>query len=172
MWAGNGVEGAGIFFGAITLYLVNLLYNPLHRLLALFVSWLCFWYFSHCLAHYIVGRLLGVNFLYYYVGRSSLIKLNIKSISFVMKFVPVLGIKIDKTSFNNVSKYRRAATYASGAFASMLTPIIPLIYSAIHLDMLTTLILSVMTFGNIIFTLYFSSRIGDLSRARRALSRD
>ncbi|MEM4211512.1 MAG: hypothetical protein QXX16_00395 [Nitrososphaerota archaeon] len=172
LWAGNSIEVIGIFLGAIMLCLVSLMYNPLLRLVSLFVAWLCFWYFSHCLAHYIVGRLLGVNYLYYYFGRSSLIKLNLRPISFIMKFVPVLGIKIDKASFKNVSRYRKAATYASGAFASMLAPLIPFIYSAIYLDLFTTLAFGFITFGNIIFTLYFSSKVGDLSRARKALRQD
>lgn len=172
LWAGNSIEVIGIFLGAMMLYLVDFLYNPLLRLLGLFVSWLCFWYFTHCLAHYVVGRALGVNFLYYYIGRSSLVKLNLKSISFLMNFVPVLGIKIDKSSFKNVSRHRKAATYASGALASMLTPLIPFIYSAIYLDIFTTLAFGVITFGNIIFTLYFSSKIGDLFRARKSLRQE
>lgn len=172
LWAGNLVEVLGMSFGVVMLFLVNFLHIPLLRLLSLFVSWFCFWYFSHCLAHYIVGRLLGVNYLYYFIGRSSLLRLNIKPISFIMKYVPVLGIKIDKGLFKNVSRHRKAATYASGAVASMLTPIVPLIYSVVYLDILTTLIFSIITFGNIIFTLYFSSRIGDLYRARKALRQD
>ncbi|MEM2374463.1 MAG: hypothetical protein QXI11_08510, partial [Thermoproteota archaeon] len=96
----------------------------------------------------------------------------LRPISFIMKFVPVLGIKIDKASFKNISRYRKAATYASGAFASMLAPLIPFIYSAIYLDLFTTLAFGFITFGNIIFTLYFSSKVGDLSRARKALRQD
>ncbi len=169
LWLGNTIEVAGIIVGFILLYSLNFLTHSLLRFLVLIISWMCFWYFPHCLAHFIVGRILGIRFMYYFAGRSSLIKMRLPLVTSILSVVPALGIKIDKHSTLNISRNRIAVMYASGVSASMLCPLIPFIYSLIYLDYIITLFIGVITFGNIIFTIYFSFKVGDFSKAVKAL---
>lgn len=166
---GNAIEITGLSYAILSLFLVNPVPHPLQKLMLLLTSWFCFWFFSHCLAHFVVGRIFGVNFLYYFVGKSSLIKLNLPFISFFAKIFPVLGIKMDKASFKNLSPKKQAVVFASGALASMISPLICLIYAIIYLEAWIGGFLSVMTTGNIVFTLIFSAKVGDLSKARKSL---
>ncbi len=169
LWIGNTIEVTGIILGLIILFSVDLIPYYVFKLLALLFSWFCFWYFSHCIAHYIVGKILNINFLYYYVGRSGLIKLELPIISHIFRFIPVLGIKIDRASLRKVSKQRIAIMYISGALASMLCPLVSLTYSLINLDYYTTLLIGILTLTNILFTLHFSSKVGDFSKAMNVL---
>ncbi|MCS7121348.1 MAG: hypothetical protein NZ895_01920 [Archaeoglobaceae archaeon] len=155
VWLGNLIEVAGITFGSIVLLLDR-------SLLSLLISWFCFWYFSHCITHYIVGKIFGIKFLYYFVGKSAILKLNLQIFKF-FKIFPVLGIKVDKDSIKRVSKKRKAIFYSSGAFASMFSPIICLFFTK---DFTSFLILATLTVLNIAFTLIFSSKVGDLYKAR------
>lgn len=169
VWLGNAIEIIGLSFGFLSLLLINPLLHPLLKLMLLLVAWFCFWFFSHCLAHFIVGKILGVHFLFYFVGRSSLTKLNLPFILSLAKVFPVLGIKIDKASLRNISPRKQAVMFASGALASMILPITCSMYALLHLEMWFGAFLSIITAGNIVFTLIFSVKVGDLSRAKKAL---
>lgn len=168
LWLGNSIEITGLFFGFLSLYLVEFMPNSLQKFLLLLISWFCFWFFSHCLAHFVVGRILGAKFLYYFLGPSALVKLNLPVLLFFFKRFPVLGIKIDKESLKNISRKKRALIFASGAFASMISPSISLFYS-LNLEIWISGFIGLITAANIVFTLYFSTKFGDLQKAIREL---
>ena len=141
----------------VQLFLVNALF--------VLVAWFCFCFFSHDLAHHIVGRFVGVRFRYYFLGRSAIIKLGLPRVSNAMKFVPVLGLKIDKPSLNSISLNGVRAMYASGVVSSMLLPwiAVPVGY-AVNLPL--GILITILTLANDAFTLYFSVQVGDLHHAR------
>jgi hypothetical protein len=134
---------------------------------ALFVlaAWFCLWFFSHDLAHHIVGRIVGVGFRYYFLGRSSITKLDLPIASNLLRVVPVLGLKIDKSSLNSISPNRIRAMYASGAVSSMFLPwiVIPIGFSV---GLLFGILLTLLTVANDVFTLYFSPQVGDIHQVR------
>jgi len=134
---------------------------------ALFVlaAWLCLWFFSHDLAHDIVGRIFGITFRYYFIGRSPIIRLDIPIVSNAMRLVPVLGLKVDKRGLNAISPNRVRAMYASGAVSSMFLPWLA-IPSGYAVSLSVGILITVLTIANDIFTLYFSTRVGDLHKAR------
>lgn len=169
VWLGNAIEIIGLAYGFLSFFLINQLLYSLPKLMVLLVSWFCFWFFSHCLAHFAIGKILGVNFLYYFVSKSSLTKLDIPIISFLAKLFPVLGIKIDRSTFKSISPKKKAMVYASGTLASMISPMVCLIYAVVYLENWMGAFLSLITAGNIVFTLIFSAKVGDLSKARNSL---
>jgi hypothetical protein len=133
--------------------------------LFLLVAWFCFWFFSHDLAHHIVGRIVGVGFRYYFLGRSTATKLSLPIVSNLLRMFPVLGLKIDKSSLNSISPNKVRAMYASGAVSSMFLPwlVIPAGFSV---GLSVGILLTFVTIANLVFTLYFSPRVGDLHHAR------
>ena len=141
---------------------------PLDALFIL-VAWFCLWFFSHDLAHHIVGRVVGVSFRYYFLGRSAITKMSLPIVSNLLRVVPVLGLKIDRSSLKAVSPNRARAMYASGALFSMFLPwvVIPTGYIV---SLPVGILLTVLTVGNDVFTLYFSPRVGDLHHARMVRS--
>ena len=137
---------------------------PLNALFVL-VSWFSLWFFSHDLAHHIVGRIGGVGFRYYFLGRSAIAKLDLPIASNLLKFVPVLGLKIDKSSLDSISPNRVRAMYSSGALFSMFLPWV-VIPAGFSVGLPVGILLTLLTVANDIFTLYFSPRVGDLHHAR------
>ena len=134
---------------------------------ALFVliAWFCLWFFSHDLAHHIVGRIVGVGFRYYFLGRSAIMKLDLPAVSSVLRFVPVLGIKIDKHTLNSSSQNGVRVMYASGALSSMFLPWVA-IPTGFAVNLPVGIFLTIMTVANDLFTVYFSVQVGDLHHAR------
>ena len=137
---------------------------PLNVLLIL-VAWFCFWFFSHDLAHHIVGRIFGVSFRYYFLGRSAITKMSLPVASNLLRVVPVLGVKIDKSILNSISPKNVRAMYASGALSSMLLPwvVVPTSYA---ISFPVGILLTILTIANDVFTLYFSPRVGDFHQVR------
>jgi len=133
--------------------------------LFLLVAWFCFWFFSHDLAHYIVGRIVGVGFRYYFLGRSTITRLSLPIVSNLLRMFPVLGLKIDKSSLNSISPNKVRAMYASGATSSMLLPWI-VIPTGFAIGLPVGILITILTMANVGFTLYFSPQVGDLHHAR------
>jgi hypothetical protein len=82
-----------------------------------------------------------------------------------MRLVPILGLKIDKPIMNSISPNKVRGMYASGALSSMFLPwlAIPAGY-AVSLPL--GIFVTILTFANDVFTLYFSVQVGDLHHAR------
>ncbi len=137
---------------------------PVDALLVL-VAWFCLWFFSHDLAHHIVGRVVGVRFRYYFLGRSAITKLSLPIVSNLLRVVPVLGLKVERSSLKSVSANRARAMYASGALFSMFLPWV-VIPAGFAVGLLVGILLALLTVANDVFTLYFSPRVGDLHHAR------
>jgi hypothetical protein len=141
---------------------------PVDALLVL-VAWFCLWFFSHDLAHHIVGRVVGVRFRYYFLGRSAITKLSLPIVSNLLRVVPVLGLKVERSSLKSVSANRARAMYASGALFSMFLPWV-VIPAGFAVGLLVGILLALLTVANDVFTLYFSPRVGDLHHARMVRS--
>jgi len=127
-------------------------------------AWFCLWFFSHDLAHHVVGRVLGVGFRYYFLGRSSITKLRLPMVSELSSKIPVLGLKIDKHTLESVSLNKARIIYASGAISSMLLPFLVL-PTAYVISTPVGILFTLLTLANSLFTIYFSSHVGDLHRA-------
>src|SRR2546426_9334403 len=134
-------------------------------LIFIFAAWFCFWFFSHDLAHHIVGRIVGVSFRYYFLGRSAITKMSLPIASNLLRAIPVLGLKIDKSSLNSISPNNVRAMYASGTVSSMLLPwvVVPTGYA---ISFPVGILLTILTLANDVFTLYFSPQAGDIHQAR------
>lgn len=168
IWSGTFFEVACILLGFVFLYFSDFT-HPALGVLLLLASWFCLWFFSHCLTHLIVGRVLGMHFRFYFIGRSSLLRLNLPGVPLLLKRFPVLGIKIADESFRRVEPRKRALMFASGALASMTFPLISVFYAWLYLPTWITVIVGVFTASNILFTSYFSSKAGDFWKAKTTL---
>lgn len=167
----NLLQIIGLILASAVLIAAASLTPPLSYLLAL-VSWVLYWFASHCLAHYIVGTLLGIRFSHYFIGLSNLYRLNIGLPQQLKLMLFTLGIKTEGGSFYTASPRAKAAMYAAGAVASIAVPFTTpfyLIYKGVFNEGLLFLLLSLL---NTSFSLYFSFKAGDLWKAKRALKRE
>jgi len=163
------MQGASLCVVGIMVGLLFLFAAPQVRPLSLgffflLGAWLCLWFFSHDLAHHVVGRVLGVGFRYYFFGRSAITKLRLPVVSELSSKIPVLGLKIDKHTLKSVSPNKARIMYASGAISSMLLPLLVL-PTAYVISTPVGILFTLLTLANSIFTIYFSSHVGDLHRA-------
>lgn len=157
---GHAVTISGTALGLALLYLATHAVPPLRFVLTL-SSFFALWYFPHTLSHFIVGRLLGINFSYYFLGKTGLRRL----IKFVGRIpIPVLGIRINRDSFDGVARWRKRIMFLSGVFASMFLPVLCLVVPQPYPY---NMVISLIVFGNMGFTFPTSYLVGDVWKARR-----
>jgi len=166
---GNTMGIVGTIFALYLSFIAQSFQSDLPRLFLYLLSFASFVFFPHCLAHFLVGRIVGVRFRYYFLGKSGVTKLHLPLISRVATALPILTLKVDKSSLSSVSRGRRAAMFASGAVASMWLPVIPTIISLGQLPVTQSVLLIMLAGLNVAFDLYYSPKAGDMSRARSSL---
>jgi hypothetical protein len=165
---GNGIEVLGIAVGVYLLVAASSINAVPLRFLVYLISWVCLVFFPHCLAHFAVGRLVGVRFTHYTLGKSSITKLRLPVISSVSSMIPLLTLKIDPGSLWSVSPGARAVMFASGAVVSMILPFLAVVASIGRLPVIWSVGLFIISLANVCFDLYYSPRAGDLSRIKCA----
>jgi len=134
------------------------------RLLLYLVAWASLVVFPHCLAHFVVGRSVGIRFSNYSIAHSSIVKLRMPVVSAVAAKAPVLTLNIEKGSLRTTSRGRRAAMFASGAAASVIFPFFVAVSSLSHLPTDLSFLLFILSTANLVFDFYYSPKAGDLSR--------
>jgi hypothetical protein len=127
------------------------------------LSFACLIFFPHCLAHFIIGTLVGIKFDYYSIRESSISRLNLP-ISFPR--LPVLSLKVNRESLKHTNPFGRGAMFASGAIVSVLLPFIVVASALPNIPQLPGMLLLVLAIANAAFDLYYSPRAGDFSRMR------
>ncbi len=138
--------------------------------LAKLVAWFLLWFFTHDLAHLLVGVLAGVRFSHYYVGLSNLYRSKLVPRKF-KKFIVALGIKIDR-SRSRAGRYGYFAMYVAGPLASMISPFaVPLYLVAAGRFGTFALLLLVLSVVNVAFTIPFSTSVGCIAKGLRVLRR-
>jgi len=133
------------------------------RILPLIICWFSMVYFPHCLAHYIVGRLFGVEFSHYTLSRSMLSKSGIPIISRMFSVRVFLTLRIKRRARRGMFPM-----FISGPIASMLSPL-AVVYITYTYDKTSANILAILTILNIVFSGYFSYRNGCIRKAINSL---
>lgn len=135
------------------------------------LSWVLLWFFTHDLAHLIIGLVTGVRFSYYYLGRSDIVRLKGFLPDSLKSMIIVLGLKIDRIN-SRANSAGFVAMYVAGPLASMFLPfIVPIVILLKDSHSLTGLILLIVSLVNLGFTLWFSPKVGCISKARRQLEK-
>jgi len=162
---GNLVEFAGILFAVYLILIAPEVASLTVKLVLYLVAWGCMEFFPRGLTHYLVGRLVGVKFRYYSLGKSAAYKLKTPFLGLVTSRLPVLTLNVDRKSLRSVGRSGRFAMFSSGAISSMILPFIVAFGSFRDLPLIFSALLLFLSAANFAFDLYFSPKVGDISRA-------
>ena len=161
---GVSVGVTGTLLGFLVLLVPPYPSVPLLSLLLLLASFGLLTYFSHCLAHFIVGKIIGLKFSYYVFGAS--LKTNSQVIRRLDELLPRLGIRLTSESRKNATHRQRVLVFSSGVITSTLLPLIPVTIGYLTLPNPMRTIPLLLWIAYVIFGAYFSPRFGDLSRIK------
>jgi hypothetical protein len=168
---GNTAQIAGIVAACVALAVARFTNPKPTAIAAMIAAWILLYFFCHGIAHWTVGRLLGIRFAFYTVGGTSNPEGYPAGLRWLFVHLPFFGVQTEKASMQKASPMAKAIMWSAGVTSSAVVP---------TLSALCTWSASVP--GSTLFLLFavfwamgtlasnWRSRTGDFSKARRALS--
>jgi hypothetical protein len=168
--AGNVVQIAGVVAACIALALARSAQSKPAALAAMIAAWLLLYFFCHGIAHWAVGRLLGIRFAFYTIGGTGNPEGYPVGLRWLFEHFPFLGVQTDKASMQKASPMAKAIMWSAGVTSSAVVPTLSALWawrSGVPGSKLLLLFAVFWAIG----TLSSNWRIqtGDYSKARRAL---
>jgi len=120
--AGNAIQLAGLIGGALLLYAATraairsiAISETLTALLLIYLS-------CHAIAHWFVGRVLGIRFRFYTLGGAGDPQSWPPGLRWLMEHAPFFGVQTDKVSMETANPFAKAVMWSAGVTSSALLP--------------------------------------------------
>ena len=169
--AGNAVQIAGVAAACILLALGIAARPKPAPTIAMLLAWALLYFCCHGIAHWAVGRLLGIRFAFYTVGGTEHPEGYPAGLRWVFVHLPFLGVKTEKASMQKTSPRAKAIMWSAGVTSSAVVPTLSAFcaWRAGIPGSMPFLIFAVFwAIGTLASN--WRSRTGDYSKARRALN--
>jgi len=152
---GTAILAAGTGAGVVAIVVCDDIDSPLWKSTVFLAGFGALELSTHSLAHWVVGRLMGMRFTYYFLGGPP---------------PPRPGAKLDYATYLRVPPRKRAAMHASGAVVTKLIPfaLIP-VARAYDLPVSVVGLLAVVGAGQIVTDVLLSTKSSDWKKVKREL---
>ncbi len=168
--AGNSVQLGGMLAAYFALRASRAAPSRTMAVIAMLLGWLLLYFFSHAIAHWIVGRLVGIRFLFYTVGGTGNPEGWPPGLRWIFEHLPFLGVQTEKLSMQSASPRARAIMWSAGVTASAIMPTLGVVWAWLGGVPGSRLFLVFAVFWALgTLASNWTSRTGDYSKARRAL---
>ncbi len=133
-------------------------------------AWLLLYFFCHGIAHWAVGRLLGIRFAFYTVGGTGNPEGYPAGMRWVFEHLPFFGVQTEKASMQKASPMSKAIMWSAGVTSSAVVPTLSA-FCAWNAGVPGSKLFLIFAVFWAIGTLSsnWRSLTGDYSKARRAL---
>jgi hypothetical protein len=168
--AGNLVQVAGILTACFVLGLAKSLASKPAAITAMITAWLLLYFFCHGIAHWLVGRILGIRFAFYTIGGTANPAAYPAGARWLFEHLPFFGVQTEKVSMQHSTPLAKAIMWSAGVTSSALVPTMSALYArSANLPGSKLFLIFAVIWG--IATLSSNWRQnGDFSKARRALA--
>ena len=173
IFAGNAWQLAGMAVACILLWLARSQdWQPAAIAAGMMIaSWVLFYFFCHGIAHWAMGRLLGIRFAFYTVGGTGNPAGYPAGLRWIFEHLPFFGVQTEKASMQKASPMSKAIMWSAGVTSSAVVPTLSALY-AWHARIPGGKLFTIFAVGWAIGTLSsnWRSPTGDFAKARRALT--
>jgi hypothetical protein len=167
---GNSLQIAGILVAGFALALPQLVRSRLLAIAGMIAAWLLLYFFCHGIAHWAVGRLLGIRFSFYTIGGTGNPEGYPAGLRWLFEHLPFFGVQTDKASMQKASPMSKAIMWSAGVTSSALVPTLSAVCARSANVPGSKLFLIFAVFWAIgTLASNWRSQTGDYSKARRAL---
>jgi hypothetical protein len=118
---GNAIQLAGLFVGCLLLLEASARFTNL-AVVEMLAGLLLIYLSCHAIAHWLVGRLLGIRFRSYTVGGTANPQGWPVGLRWPMQHAPFFGVQTDKVSMDNAKPSAKAMMWSAGVTSSALLP--------------------------------------------------
>jgi hypothetical protein len=138
---------------------------------AMLVAWVLLYFCSHAIAHWLVGRAVGIRFKFYTVGGTGNPEGWPPGLRWVFGHLPFFGVQTEKLSMQNASPAAKALMWSAGVTSSAILPTLGAFVAwRSRVPGSGWFFLFTVFWAAGALASNWTSRTGDYSKARRALS--
>lgn len=168
--AGNTLQIAGVAAAGFALALSRSTHSKPAAIAAMIAAWLLLYLFCHAIAHWAVGRLLGIRFAFYTVGGTGNPEGYPAGLRWLFEHLPFFGVQTGKASMQNARPMARAIMWSAGVTSSALVPTLSALYAwRAGVPGSKPFLVFAGIWAIVTLASNWTSRTGDYSKARRAL---
>jgi hypothetical protein len=167
---GNSVQLAGLVAACFALATARTAHSTGVAVAAMIVAWILLYFFCHAIAHWLVGRILGIRFAFYTVGGTGNPEGWPGGVRWLFEHLPFFGVQTERDSMQNASPKAKAVMWSAGVTSSAVIPTLGVLWAwgagvpGSKLFLLFALGWAAGTLAS-----NWRSPTGDYSKARRAL---
>lgn len=137
---------------------------------AMIAAWTLLYFCCHGIAHWAVGRLLGIGFAFYTIGGTGNPEGYPAGLRWVFEHLPFFGVQTEKASMQKASPMAKAIMWSAGVTSSAVVPTLAAFFGFLARIPGSTLFLIFALFWALgTLSSNWRNRTGDYSKARRAL---
>jgi hypothetical protein len=168
---GNVLQIAGIAAAYLALSLARSATSKVAAIVAMISAWVLLYFFCHGIAHWAVGRLLGIRFAFYTIGGTGNPEAYPAGIRWMFEHLPFFGVQTERASMQKASLMAKAIMWSAGVTSSALVPTLGALCAwrsgvpGSKLFLIFAVIWAIATLAS-----NWTSRTGDYAKARRALA--
>jgi hypothetical protein len=170
--AGNTVQIAGLAAACAALALSRSTPAKPAAIAAVMMiaAWLLLYFFCHGIAHWTVGRLLGIRFAFYTVGGTGNPAGYPAGLRWLFEHLPFFGVQTEKASMQKASPMAKAIMWSAGVTSSAVVPTLSALYAwNVGLPGSKPFLIFAMFWAIGTLASNWRSQTGDYAKARRAL---
>jgi len=167
---GNAVQISGLAAACLALAAAGSARSTTGAVVAMVAGWILLYFCCHAIAHWVVGRILGIRFAFYTVGGTGNPEGWPAGLRWLFEHLPFFGVQTEKASMQRASPVARAIMWSAGVTSSAVVPTLGALWawrSGVPRSKLFFLVALFWAAGTLASN--WSSRTGDYSKARRAL---
>jgi len=168
--AGNTLQIAGIAAACLALRAARATQSKPTAVVAMISAWVLLYFFCHGIAHWAVGRLLGIRFAFYTIGGTGNPEGYPAGLRWVFEHLPFFGVQTDKASMQAASPMAKAIMWSAGVTSSAVVPTLSALCawrSGVSASKPFLIFAVIWAIGALASN--WTSRTGDYAKARRAL---
>jgi len=170
---GNLVQAGGILAAFVALRASQSARTPALAVTAMLLAWVLLYFFSHAIAHWLVGWVVGIRFLFYTIGGTGNPGGWPPGLRWIFEHLPFFGLQTEKLSMQDASPAARALMWSAGVTSSAIVPTLSAFIAwRSRVPWSGWFFLFAVTWALGTLASNWTSRTGDYSKARRALSHD
>jgi hypothetical protein len=170
--AGNTIQIAGLAAACLALALARSIDSKPAAIatVMMIVAWILLYFFCHGIAHWAVGRILGIRFAFYTLGGTGNPAGYPAGVRWLFQHLPFFGVQTEKASMQMASPAAKAIMWSAGVTSSAVVPTVGA-FCALEANVLGSKLFAIFAVAWAIGTLSsnWRSQSGDYAKARRAL---
>jgi hypothetical protein len=170
--AGNALQMGGLAAACWSFAAARSAHSRIAAAVGMLAGWVLLYFCCHAIAHWTIGRMLGIRFRFYTVGGTGNPEGWPGVLKWVFEHLPFFGVQTEKGSMQSARPMAKAIMWSAGVTSSALVPTLGALW-AWRAGVLYGKLFFLFALGWAAATLAsnWTSRTGDYSKARAALAK-